>query len=286
MGEKKNLAEKLGEGFEELQERIKNGGKLTLSQMDDTLKNAGDKLSDYLKAFREDVRPGARRLVEKYQKAMDKLEAEKKRIVKMMEYERRYADYEYIAGIDEVGRGPLAGPVVTCAVILPKDCDILYINDSKQLTQKKREELYEEITAKAISYGIGISSPQRIDEINILQAMRQSIKNLSVIPDILLNDAVTIPEVRIPQVPIIKGDTKSISIAAASIVAKVHRDRLMVEYDKQYPGYGFASNKGYGSEEHVQAIKKLGPSPIHRKSFLSNLVNRDGGEENAEKESV
>ena len=282
MGEKKNLAEKLGEGFEELQERIKNGGKLTLSQMDDTLKNAGDRLSDYLKAFREDVRPGARRLVEKYQKAMDKLEAEKKRIVKMMEYERRYADYEYIAGIDEVGRGPLAGPVVTCAVILPKDCDILYINDSKQLTQKKREELYEEITAKAISYGIGISSPQRIDEINILQAnyeaMRQSIKNLSVIPDIL--------EVRIPQVPIIKGDTKSISIAAASIVAKVHRDRLMVEYDKQYPGYGFASNKGYGSEEHVQAIKKLGPSPIHRKSFLSNLVNRDGGEENAEKESV
>lgn len=279
MGEKKNLAEKLGEGFEELQERIKNGGKLTLSQMDDTLKNAGDKLSDYLKAFREDVRPGARRLVEKYQKAMDKLEAEKKRIVKMMEYERRYADYEYIAGIDEVGRGPLAGPVVTCAVILPKDCDILYINDSKQLTQKKREELYEEITAKAISYGIGISSPQRIDEINILQAnyeaMRQSIKNLSVIPDILLNDAVTIPEVRIPQVPIIKGDTKSISIAAASIVAKVHRDRLMVEYDKQYPGYGFASNKGYGSEEHVQAIKKLGPSPIHRKSFLSNLVNRE-----------
>ena len=290
MGEKKNLAEKLGEGCEEMQERIKNGGKLTLSQMDDTLKNAGDKLSDYLKAFREDVRPGARRLVEKYQKAMDKLEAEKKRIVKMMEYERRYADYEYIAGIDEVGRGPLAGPVVTCAVILPKDCDILYINDSKQLTQKKREELYEEITAKAISYGIGISSPQRIDEINILQAnyeaMRQSIKNLSVIPDILLNDAVTIPEVRIPQVPIIKGDTKSISIAAASIVDKVHRDRLMVEYDKQYPGYGFASNKGYGSEEHVQAIKKLGPSPIHRKSFLSNLVNRDGGEENAEKESV
>ena len=290
MGEKKNLAEKLGEGFEELQERIKNGGKFTLSQMDDTLKNAGDRLSDYLKAFREDVRPGARRLVEKYQKAMDKLEAEKKRIVKMMEYERRYADYEYIAGIDEVGRGPLAGPVVTCAVILPKDCDILYINDSKQLTQKKREELYEEITAKAISYGIGISSPQRIDEINILQAnyeaMRQSIKNLSVIPDILLNDAVTIPEVRIPQVPIIKGDTKSISIAAASIVAKVHRDRLMVEYDKQYPGYGFASNKGYGSEEHVAAIKKLGPSPIHRKSFLSNLVNRDGGEENAEKESV
>ncbi len=264
---KKNLVEKLGAHLEK--------GKMTLAQMDDILKNASDKLADYIKAFRADARPGAQKLVDKYQKTLDKLEEEKKRIFKMKEYERRYAEYEYIAGIDEVGRGPLAGPVVTCAVILPKDCDILYINDSKQLTEKKREELYEEITAKAISYGIGISSPQRIDEINIQQAnfeaMRESIANLSVIPDILLNDAVTIPEVRIPQVPIIKGDTKSISIAAASIVAKVFRDRLMAEYDKQYPGYGFASNKGYGSEEHIQALKKLGPTPIHRKSFLHNF---------------
>ena len=264
---KKNFVEKLGAQLER--------GKMTLAQMDDTLKNAGDKLADYIKAFKGDARPGAKKLVDKYQKTMDRLEEEKKRIFKMKEYERRYAEYEYIAGIDEVGRGPLAGPVVTCAVILPKDCDILYINDSKQLTEKKREELYEEITAKAISYGIGISSPQRIDEINIQQAnfeaMRESIANLSVIPDILLNDAVTIPEVRIPQVPIIKGDTKSISIAAASIVAKVFRDRLMAEYDKQYPGYSFASNKGYGSEEHIQALKKLGPTPIHRKSFLHNF---------------
>ncbi|MDE6876098.1 MAG: ribonuclease HII [Lachnospiraceae bacterium] len=250
-------------------------GKLTLVQMENVLKNAGDKLEDYLKAFEQDVRPGAKRLVGKYRGMLEKLETERKRIFKMKEYERRYADYDYIAGIDEVGRGPLAGPVVTCAVILPKDCDILYINDSKQLTEKKREELYEQITAQAISYGIGVASPSRIDEINILQAnyeaMREAIGKLSVIPDILLNDAVTIPDVRIPQVPIIKGDTKSISIAAASILAKVSRDRMMVEYDKVYPGYGFAANKGYGSEEHIKALKELGPSPIHRRSFLHNF---------------
>lgn len=249
--------------------------KLTLAQMEAALKHAGDRLADYLTEFASDARPGAQKLVEKYRRALEKLEKERLRMYQMKEFERRYADYEYIAGIDEVGRGPLAGPVVTCAVILPKDCDILYINDSKQLTEKKREELYEQIISQAVSYGIGISSPQRIDEINILQAnyeaMRQSIGKLSVTPSLLLNDAVTIPEVQIPQVPIIKGDTKSISIAAASIVAKVFRDRMMVAYDKEYPGYGFASNKGYGSEEHVRALKKLGPSPIHRRSFLHNF---------------
>lgn len=271
---KKNLTARISERFEDIQGRMQSG-KLTLVQMENVLKNAGDKLEDYLKAFEEDVRPGAKKLVCKYRGAMEKLEAERKRIFRMKEYERRYADYEYIAGIDEVGRGPLAGPVVTCAVILPKDCDILYINDSKQLSEKKREELYEQITAQAISYGIGVASPARIDEINILQAnyeaMREAIGKLTVIPDILLNDAVTIPEVRIPQVPIVKGDTKSISIAAASILAKVSRNRMMVEYDKEYPGYGFAGNKGYGSEEHIKALKELGPSPIHRRSFLHNF---------------
>lgn len=249
--------------------------RLTLAQLELLLKNSGDELGDYLKKFENDDRPGAKRLVEKYRRALEKLEKERQRMFRMKEYERRYADCEYIAGIDEVGRGPLAGPVVTCAVILPKDCGILYINDSKQLTEKKREELYEQIISQAVSYGIGLSTPQRIDEINILQAdyeaMRQSIGKLSVTPDLLLNDAVTIPQVTIPQIPIIKGDTKSISIAAASIVAKVVRDRMMVEYDKQYPGYGFARNKGYGSEEHVRALKKLGPSPIHRRSFLRNF---------------
>ncbi len=274
MDSKKNLTARISERFEDIQGRMLSG-KLTLVQMENVLKNAGDKLEDYLKAFEQDVRPGAKRLVGKYRGMLEKLETERKRIFKMKEYERRYADYDYIAGIDEVGRGPLAGPVVTCAVILPKDCDILYINDSKQLTEKKREELYEQITAQAISYGIGVASPSRIDEINILQAtyeaMREAIGKLSVIPDILLNDAVTIPDVRIPQVPIIKGDTKIISIAAASILAKVSRDRMMVEYDKVYPGYGFAANKGYGSEEHIKALKELGPSPIHRRSFLHNF---------------
>ena len=184
--------------------------------------------------------------------------------------------YAHICGIDEVGRGPLAGPVVAGAVILPKDCDILYINDSKKLSAAKREELYDVIMEKAVAVGVGMASPQRIDEINILQAnyeaMREAISKLSVPPDILLNDAVTIPGVPMRQVPIIKGDAKSISIGAASIVAKVTRDRLMVEYDKILPEYGFASNKGYGSAEHIAALKKYGPSPIHRRSFIGNFV--------------
>ena len=182
----------------------------------------------------------------------------------------------YVCGIDEVGRGPLAGPVVAGAVILPKDCDILYINDSKQLSEKKREELYDIIMEKAVAVGIGMASPARIDEINILnatyEAMREAISKLKVQPQVLLNDAVTIPKVDIKQVPIIKGDAKSISIGAASIVAKVTRDRLMVEYENILPGYGFASNKGYGSKEHIEALQKLGPTPIHRRSFIKNFV--------------
>ena len=166
--------------------------------------------------------------------------------------------------------------MVAGAVILPKDCDILYINDSKQLSAKKREELYDEIMEKAVATGIGMASPQRIDEINILQAtyeaMREAIRKLPVTPDLLLNDAVTIPQVSIPQVPIIKGDAKSISIGAASIIAKVTRDRLMVEYDKIMPEYHFASNKGYGSAEHIAALKEIGPSPIHRVSFIKNFI--------------
>ena len=166
--------------------------------------------------------------------------------------------------------------MVAGAVILPKDCDILYINDSKKLSAAKREELYDVIMEKAVAVGIGMASPQRIDEINILQAtyeaMREAISKLSVEPDILLNDAVTIPQVEIKQVPIIKGDAKSISIGAASIVAKVTRDRLMVEYDAIMPEYGFASNKGYGSAEHIAALKKYGPTPIHRASFIGNFV--------------
>lgn len=226
--------------------------------------------------YREDDRSGVRKLIEKSRKAEEALRTEKLRMEHMMEYERKYEHLGYLCGIDEVGRGPLAGPVVACAVILPKDHEILYLNDSKKLSAKKREELYEIIQKEAVSIGVGMASPARIDEINILQAtyeaMRQAVSKLSVCPQLLLNDAVTIPQIEIPQVPIIKGDAKSASIAAASIVAKVTRDRLMVEYDKAMPGYGFASNKGYGSSEHIEALKKYGPSPIHRASFITHFV--------------
>ncbi len=226
--------------------------------------------------YSDDNRAGVVSLIAKYKKQEEKLAAEIKRMEDMYIYERKYADYSLICGIDEVGRGPLAGPVVAGAVILPKDCDILYLNDSKKLSEKMREMLYDEIMEKAVATGIGIISPARIDEINILQAtyeaMRMAIDQLSVKPNLLLNDAVTIPEVRIRQVPIIKGDAKSASIAAASIIAKVTRDRLMVQYDEVLPGYDFASNKGYGSATHIEALKQLGPTPIHRQSFIGNFV--------------
>lgn len=205
-----------------------------------------------------------------------KLQEELERTEVLKQYEHKYDYCQYICGIDEVGRGPLAGPVVAGAVILPKDCDILYINDSKKLSEKKREELFEIIQEKAISTAIGIVSPERIDEINILQAtyeaMRQAIQKLSVTPDILLNDAVTIPMVDIPQVPIIKGDAKSITIGAASIIAKVTRDRMMIEYAKLFPEYGFEKHKGYGTAYHIQALKEFGPCPIHRHTFIKNFV--------------
>lgn len=213
---------------------------------------------------------------EKLKKQQERLEKEIARTKAMSIFEEEYKDYPYICGIDEVGRGPLAGPVVAGAVILPKDDMILYLNDSKKLSEKKREMLYDEIMNRAVATGIGMASPARIDEINILQttyeAMRMAIDNLKVRPDILLNDAVTIPQVDILQVPIIKGDAKSISIAAASIIAKVTRDRLMVEYDKVLPGYDFASNKGYGTKAHIAGLKELGPTPIHRRSFIHNYV--------------
>lgn len=233
-------------------------------------------LSFLYEVYAEDQRAGVVSLISKYKKQEEKLEAEKKRMEDMYIYERKYADFSYICGIDEVGRGPLAGPVVAGAVILPKDCDILYLNDSKKLSEKMRETLYEEIMEKAVATGIGIVGPQRIDEINILQAtyeaMRMAIGKLRVQPDLLLNDAVKIPEVTTRQVPIIKGDAKSASIAAASIIAKVTRDRLMEQYEEVLPGYGFASNKGYGSAEHIQAIRELGATPIHRQTFIKNFI--------------
>lgn len=232
-------------------------------------------LPSFITEYKNDERAGVQKMVQQAQKRLDNLEKERARIEALKKYEKEYESYGYVCGIDEVGRGPLAGPVVAGAVILPKDCNILYINDSKKLSEKKREELYDIIMEQAVATGIGMVGPARIDEINILQAtyeaMRQAIQNLAVTPDILLNDAVTIPEVTIRQVPIIKGDAKSISIGAASIIAKVTRDRLMVEYDKVMPEYGFASNKGYGSKEHIEALKKYGSSPIHRQSFITHF---------------
>lgn len=235
-----------------------------------------EEIPNLLDVWKDETRTGVINELEKAKKRYQKYQDEIARTYAMSEYERKYKDYTYICGIDEVGRGPLAGPVVAGAVILPKDCDILYLNDSKKLSEKKREELYDIIMEKAIATGIGYASVECIDEINILQAtfqaMREAINKLAVSPDILLNDAVTIPNVTIQQVPIIKGDAKSISIAAASIIAKVTRDRLMVEYDKIFPEYGFASNKGYGSAQHIEAIKTIGPCPIHRKTFIGNFI--------------
>lgn len=235
-----------------------------------------EELEALISLYQADERAGVVKLVSSAKKKLDLFEKEKLRTWEMQKYEREYENCRYICGVDEVGRGPLAGPVVACGVILPKDVDIYYLNDSKQLSEKKREALYEEIMEKAISVGVGFADEKCIDEINILQAdyvaMREALSKLSVKPDILLNDAVIIPEVDIPQVDIIKGDAQSVSIAAASIVAKVVRDRFMVEMDKKYPGYDFASNKGYGSAKHIAAIKELGPCEIHRRSFIKNFI--------------
>lgn len=235
-----------------------------------------EKLPEYMDLYWDDSRKGVQDFLKTQENRMKKYEAELVRIEELCSFEKKYSDYSYICGVDEVGRGPLAGPVVAGAVILPKDCRILYINDSKKLSAKKREELSAEIQEKALAVGIGLSTQDRIDEINILQAtyeaMRKAIASLSVEPSLLLNDAVTIPAVGIPQVAIVKGDARSISIGAASIVAKVYRDRMMEEYDKMYPGYGFASNKGYGSKEHIEALHRMGPCPLHRRSFLKSIL--------------
>ncbi|MDD3360056.1 MAG: ribonuclease HII [Hespellia sp.] len=250
---------------------------ISISEIKERFEQAdNEKLKSLYAEFADDSRAGVVSLIGRYKKKEEKYEQELKRLELMRRYENKYQSYGQICGIDEVGRGPLAGPVVAGAVILPKDCTILYINDSKKLSAKKREELYLEIMEKAVATGIGVIGPARIDEINILQAtyeaMRMAVSKLEVTPDLLLNDAVTIPQVTIQQVPIIKGDAKSMSIAAASIIAKVTRDHMMEEYDQILPGYGFASNKGYGAEVHIKALKELGPTPIHRTTFIKNFI--------------
>ena len=248
-----------------------------IGDIKEKFKNCKDEeLADFIETYGSDQRTGVISLCSQACKRMADIEKEYARLEEISKYEREYGQYGLICGIDEVGRGPLAGPVVAGAVILPKDCKIKYINDSKKLSAKMRDMLYDEIMEKAVAVGIGFVSEKRIDEINILnatyEAMREAIDKLGVKPDILLNDAVTIPKVDIRQVPIIKGDAKSISIGAASIVAKVTRDRFMEEMAKKYPQYDFASNKGYGSAKHIAAIKEHGPCEIHRKTFISNFL--------------
>lgn len=265
--------EKIGEikaRFAEAEERLKKASMRTEAE------SAAGLLENLEQTYREDTRSGVQALIRRSEKLRETLEKETARIYQLQQYERDYEKEGLICGIDEVGRGPLAGPVVAGAVILPKNCEILYLNDSKQLSAEKREQLYDIILEHAVAVGIGIVSPQRIDEINILQAtyeaMRQAIEKLNPQPAVLLNDAVRIPQVAIQQVPIIKGDAKSVSIAAASIVAKVTRDRMMEQYEEVFPGYGFARNKGYGSKEHIEALQTMGPTAIHRRSFIGHFV--------------
>lgn len=229
-------------------------------------------------AFSGDDRKGVLNLCASYMKKYNGYLTELKRLEDMAYYEEMlYGEgYTLIAGVDEVGRGPLAGPVAAGCVILKNGSRILGINDSKKLTASKREELSSVIKDEAVSYGVGIVSSAEIDEINILQAtykaMRMAIDKMSVKPDFVLADAVTIPGIDLPQRGIIKGDAKSLSIAAASIVAKVERDAIMDGYAEIYPEYGFESNKGYGSAAHIEAIKKYGLTPIHRRSFVKNII--------------
>lgn len=262
----------MSESINTIKEKFNNIGLIDINNSDKLI----DSYTSFIDEYKTDERSGVVSIIKKAAKNIEAINKEIARTENMLSYEKQFSDFDFICGIDEVGRGPLAGPVVAGAVILPKNERILYLNDSKQLSAKKREELYDIIMEKAVAVGIGEASCNRIDEINILnatyEAMRMAINNLKVSPDILLNDAVTIPLVNIKQIPIIKGDAKSASIAAASIVAKVTRDRMMEEYDKVYPGYNFASNKGYGSKEHIDALKSIGPTPIHRRSFIGNFI--------------
>ncbi len=241
-----------------------------------------------MQQYETDPRAGVQKLLERVRKQQEAKKKEAERLDGLLTYERVCYEkgHTLIAGVDEVGRGPLAGPVVAAAVILPKECKIEGVNDSKKLSAAKREILAEEIKRQAVAYGIGVVSPKRIDEINILQAtyeaMQQALAALEPQPTYILADAVTIPNVTIAQEGIVKGDAKSISIGAASIIAKVTRDHMMVEMAELYPNYDFASNKGYGAQKHLAAIARYGICPIHRRTFVKNFL-QETKEEKKEK---
>lgn len=220
----------------------------------------------------QDDRAGIQAAIKKRQKELEKEAAEDARLEAMLYYEKALYEngVELIAGIDEVGRGPLAGPVVAAAVILPKGCKIRYLNDSKKIPKSKHEAIYNEIIEHAVAVGVGVKDAAVIDQVNIYEAtklaMLEALGQLVQEPEHLLIDAMKL-DTSIPQTSIIKGDANSLSIAAASIVAKVTRDKMMADYDKEFSGYGFAKNAGYGTSEHLEGLNKLGITPIHRKTF-------------------
>lgn len=252
--------------------------RMTINEIKNLFNNKFEISTELLVAVQSDNRAGVRKIFEQLIKQKEKMAREMVRLEKMQKYEEEIYGHGYnlIAGIDEAGRGPLAGPVVAAAVVLPRGIKIIGINDSKKLSAEKRNELVQEIKSKAIAWSVSLVDAAFIDKFNILQAslraMYQSVKLLKSAPDYLLVDAVKIPHLDIPQLPIISGDSLSSSIAAASIVAKTTRDKMMADFHNQYPQYGFDKHKGYGTTEHVLALEKHGPCPIHRLSF--NLVKQ------------
>ncbi|MEI5906156.1 ribonuclease HII [Bacillus spongiae] len=244
----------------------------TIKEIKEQLQNITEINHPQLKMFELDKRVGVQKLVKQWHRENEKRQQLVESFEKMSIYENkmRKEGFQFIAGVDEVGRGPLAGPVVASAVILPESCYIPGLNDSKKLSEAKREELYEQIQQQAVAVGVGILTASEIDQWNIYEAtkkaMLQGIQQLNVKPDFLLVDAMKL-DLPIEQLSIIKGDATSISIAAASIVAKVTRDRLMKQYAKKYPQYGFQRNMGYGTSEHIEALQAEGPCELHRKTF-------------------
>lgn len=245
---------------------------LSITEVKNILQTIVDPHDERLKEFRLDARKGVIAAIRSWDKKAEKQQLAQDKLQEMLAYERRAWAHgkKFIAGVDEVGRGPLAGPVVSAAVVLPEDFNIVGINDSKQLSLAKRNELFDIIQEKAMAIGVGIKDAAIIDQVNIYEAsklaMIEAIEQLAIQPDHLLVDAMTLP-LPVSQESIIKGDAKSVSIAAASIIAKVTRDRMMEEYDVMYPGYGFPNNAGYGTKEHLTALEDLGVTPIHRRSF-------------------
>jgi len=244
----------------------------TIKEIQQRLELVTDLADSFLAEAANDSRSGVQKAIEKRKRAIQAELDEELRLEQMLRYEKELykAGYQAIAGIDEVGRGPLAGPVVAAAVILPPECKIKGLNDSKKIPKKKHKDIYQAVMDKALAVGIGLMDSEIIDQVNIYEAtklaMKEALSKLSLKPDYLLIDAMKL-DIDIPQESIIKGDANSLSIAAASIVAKVTRDKLMADYDKEYPGYDFAQNAGYGTKSHLQGLERHGVTPIHRKTF-------------------